>query len=578
MQSALIQFENALDKMNLPVHSTRKIGAVAIIFFFLSMAFVAAPHMGSASTTTTGLIVPLYTYPTDSSWQTLIQQKLANPNVPVAAIVNPSSGPGSGQDPNFVSGINSLRSAGITVLGYVATGYGSNSISSVEAQINDYKQWYNVNGILFDEMSSTPGYETYYSTLSSYAYSLGFSWTVGNPGAPVPSSFIGTVGTFVIYENAGLPSLSLLASSTGGYPTSNFAFVSYGVSGSSVSQSYVSGASSYVSWMYVTDANLPNPYDTLPSYLSTLMSYLSVASETQTSTTSTQSSSQSATLTVQAMDQSGATVNGLFTVVQSSSGTVLDTGYTPLTYGITTGTQYLVTADSYGNYVFNHWSTGSTSATISITPSQSTSLIAYYQNSQITTTTTTSTTTTSTTPQTVPVTINTADGTGAPINGLFTVVQSSSGTILSTGFSPMTYYAKYGVQYTFTVDDYGSYTFSHWSNGATSRSITITPTQSTTLTAYFQSTTQANPTITIESSLSNGAQLTGMFTIVESSSNSVLAQGYTTLTYQGTLGSTYTVAVADYGSHHFIEWSNGSTNRFLTLSLTQSVTLVAYFT
>ncbi|MCL5067249.1 MAG: hypothetical protein M1368_02705, partial [Thaumarchaeota archaeon] len=90
--------------------------------------------------------------------------------------------------------------------------------------------------------------------------------------------------------------------------------------------------------------------------------------------------SQSVPLTIQSVDQNGASISGFYTVVQSASGTVLDTGYTPLTYTATTGTQYLVTADSYGNYVFNHWSIGSTSQTITVTPSQSTTLTAYYQN------------------------------------------------------------------------------------------------------------------------------------------------------------------------------------------------------
>ena len=549
-----------------------------MIFLFLSLSALAAPHISRAASPTTGLIVALYTYPTDSSWQTLIQEKQAYPTVPMTAVINPSSGPGSGQDPNFVQGINSLRSAGINVLGYVATGYGSDSVSSVEAQINDYKQWYNVNGILFDEMSNTPGYESYYSTLSSYAYSLGFTWTVGNPGAPVPSSYIGTVGTLIIYENGGLPGLSFLSSTTSGYPISNFAFVAYGVS--SISQSYVSSASSYVSWMYITDANLPDPYDVLPSYLTTEVSYLAAGATASTSTTTTstttQTNSQADPLTIQSVDQNGASISGLYTVIQSTSGTVLDTGYTPLTYSATAGNSYEVTADSYGNYVFNHWNTGSTSQTITVTPSQSTTLTAYYQNTQSTTTTTTTTTST-TTPQSVSVTINTVDQSGTAINGLYVVVQSSSGTTLATGFSPMTYYATPGVSNTVTVSDYGVYSFTNWSNGDTSRTITITPTQSTTLTAYYQTSTP-NPVITVVAEYLNGTQINGMYGIVESSSNTILAQGYTTFSYTGTSGATYTVAVADYGSHSFIGWSNGSTNRFLTLSVSQSTTLIAYYT
>ena len=449
--------------MNVGVHSSRKYGAVAIIFIFLSLSVLSAQHVGTAATQTAGLLVPLYTYPTDPSWQALIQAKLANPSVPIAAIINPSGGPGYGQDPNFVQGINSLRSAGITVLGYVATAYGSVSVSSIETQINEYKQWYNVNGIMFDEMYNIPGYESYYSTLSNYAYSVGFSWTVGNPGAPVPSSYIGTMGTIIIYENAGLPSTSFLASATGGYPTSNFAFTAYGVS--LPSQSYISSAESYVSWMYITDGVYPNPYTGLPSYLYSLLAEMNTGSVS--------------------------TITG--------SGTV-------------------------------------------------------------------------------PITVQSVDQNGAAINGLYTVVQSSSGSTVATGFTPMTFYATAGQQYTITVSNYGSYYFSQWSTGSTSNSITITPTQGTTLTAEYSSSVQSPPVLTIESQYTSGTPITGLYTVVESSSGSVLSTGFTTFSYTGTAGSTYTIAVDDYGTHHFIQWSNGSTNRLLTLSLGQSTTLIAYFT
>jgi len=245
---------NLLDK------SQRKFVAVTLALLFLSVSVLSQGHAVSAQTPATGIIVPLYSYPSDSSWQQLIQTKLANPGVPIAAVVNPDNGPGSAQDPNYVQGINELRAAGILVLGYIPTGYGSVSQGYIDSQIYDYRQWYTVNGIFLDTMSNIPGYENYYSSLSSYASSLGLTWTVGNPGAPVPASYVGTVNTIVIYENAGLPSLSTLSSSTDGYPASNFAFEAYSVG--SLSQSYILSAENYVSWMYITDGNYPDPYST----------------------------------------------------------------------------------------------------------------------------------------------------------------------------------------------------------------------------------------------------------------------------------------------------------------------------
>ena len=68
-------------------------------------------------------------------------------------------------------------------------------------------------GIFFDEMSNVQGNAAYYLTLSTYAKSIGFEFTVGNPGGPVPTdSYIGSVNCIVAYENEGLPNISSLAS------------------------------------------------------------------------------------------------------------------------------------------------------------------------------------------------------------------------------------------------------------------------------------------------------------------------------------------------------------------------------
>ena len=425
-----------------------------ILFLFASPLFVASLHVGATSTSSTGVIVPLYVYP-GTMWQGLIQAKHAYPSVPIIAIINPSSGPGTWQDPNILQGVKSLQSAGIAVAGYIYTSYASRSIYSAESDIRAYKYFYGVNGIFLDQMSNVPGYEWYYSTLNSYAKSLGMTITVGNPGTTVPSSFIDTVDILNIYENKGLPSISSLASWTSGYSKSNFAMTTYGVS--SVSSSYVSSASKYLGYMYITDGSYPNPYTALPWYFSNLLADLSTSSDPPT------------TLTVNSVNLGGSPISGLWTVIRSSSGVVLATGYTPFTYAATSGTEYIVSVSNYGNYVFSHWSNGVTSNSITITPTQSTTLVAYYNTGSTQ----------------VPLTVNSVTLTGSPISGLWTVIRSPNGNILATGYTPFTYAATSGTEYIVSVSNYGSYVFSHWSNGVTSNSITITPTQSTTLYAYY---------------------------------------------------------------------------------------------
>src|SRR5882762_2738925 len=213
--------------MNLLVDSHRKklyISASAITLLVLSIATasIASPTY-AAPTVHSGVVVPLYIYP-DSTWTTIALTAKANPNVPIIAIINPNNGPGSSSDPTYLAAVQNLQSSGVTVLGYVATGYGNNAISSEESQINKYHSWYNINGIFFDEMT----------------------YTMGNPGTSVPSSYIGILDNLCIYESVGYPSLSFITYP--GYPESNFGLIAFGVS---YDAAFVTGAAPLVGYMYI---------------------------------------------------------------------------------------------------------------------------------------------------------------------------------------------------------------------------------------------------------------------------------------------------------------------------------------
>src|SRR5881397_1330215 len=136
--------------MNLPGNSSKRTSSLAIVSVLFLAAIVTA-RISFAASTNSGIVIPLYTYPTDGSWAETLQAKNAHPNVPIIAVINPSNGPGGASDLKFVQGVKNFQAAGIIVLGYVATGYASQLISSLESQIGSYKNWYSVNGIFFDE-------------------------------------------------------------------------------------------------------------------------------------------------------------------------------------------------------------------------------------------------------------------------------------------------------------------------------------------------------------------------------------------------------------------------------------------
>src|SRR5947208_3242245 len=95
-----------------------------------------------------GVMVPAYFYP-GSLWSSM---NFAATRVPLVAIMNPNSGPDTTQNPDYVAAVNSLRSAGGKVIGYVSTSYTSRSNNAVQTDIDRYFSFYAMDGIFLDEM------------------------------------------------------------------------------------------------------------------------------------------------------------------------------------------------------------------------------------------------------------------------------------------------------------------------------------------------------------------------------------------------------------------------------------------
>jgi hypothetical protein len=227
--------------------------------------------IGNSQPPRTGLLVPLYIYP-GPRWDALVEARKAHPAVPLVAIVNPDDGPGSARDPRYTDRIRELRAAGVTVIGYVATGYARKAEEAVRAEVERWCSLYSVEGIFFDEMVEAPGCEAYYRNLGRFAKSRGLWMTVGNPGTEIAESYAGTLDAIVLYENAGLPSLSLLDGWHAKYGRQQWAILPYGVS--SLDVSFVREARKRVGLLYLTDALLPDPWNALPGYFMKLVAAL----------------------------------------------------------------------------------------------------------------------------------------------------------------------------------------------------------------------------------------------------------------------------------------------------------------
>ena len=233
----------------------------------------------------TGVVAPLYMYPSSSGsayWQKVIDEKNKHPSVPVVAVFSPSSGPGKAKDVNVANWVTKLKDSGVIVLGYTYDNYGTRPTSVLKADIDKYQNWYATDGIFIDEFANYAGSEDHYRELTNYAKSFGMKMTMGNPGADVPQSYIGTVDILNISEGRGYVPISQLqycfsCSTEQGwhykYDKRNFSYTRYDIS--SLDTGFVTESSKWIGLEYVTDGNDSNArWFHLPQYFETLMATL----------------------------------------------------------------------------------------------------------------------------------------------------------------------------------------------------------------------------------------------------------------------------------------------------------------
>lgn len=262
-------------------------GRMAVLAASLIAAMLVLPSHSRADDQVTAL-VPAYFYPTWWSGSPWDQLNAAATTIPIEAIMNPASGPGSVANSDYQYAVTQLQAAGGKVLGYVPTGYGFRSIADVMADVQSYIDWYSVDGIFLDEMGNSAGaldYVALYGQIKALATSLGIDLhVVGNPGNPFTQvkAYLAAADTLVIFEgpltNSDPNGASFQNYPNNGpyaglplwfkhYSSDRFANIVFAVPNARSMGSALSKAIRFnAGYVYLTDDNLPNPYDTLPSY------------------------------------------------------------------------------------------------------------------------------------------------------------------------------------------------------------------------------------------------------------------------------------------------------------------------
>ncbi|WP_295449693.1 spherulation-specific family 4 protein [uncultured Thiodictyon sp.] len=213
-----------------------------------------------------GAAIPAYFYP-GALWTTSIA------SVPRTAIMimNPDSGPGASKDANYVSAVNAAQAAGIKVLGYVHTNYGSRPISQVQTEINLYKRWYGVDGIFLDQTAPSATDLAYYQSLASYIRGRNNSFVMLNPGVIPDQRYVTLADTTVVFEQSYAAYRTWVPPSwIHDYPAAKFTHLVHTTTTSAQMASAIElSRSRNAGLVYVTHDIPTNPWDSLPIYWQT---------------------------------------------------------------------------------------------------------------------------------------------------------------------------------------------------------------------------------------------------------------------------------------------------------------------
>jgi hypothetical protein len=187
------------------------------------------------------------------------------------AVLNPDSGPNTAADPAFAADVAGMQANGVDVIGYVDTAYATIPLSTVEAQITDYENWYGVNGIFLDDVTTDcTDAANYYAPLYAFIHAQpGLDLAVLNPGTTSNACYMPVSNVLMTFEDT--PSgLASGASTIPGYDPSRFWGIVYGTSSSSsvLSSDLATLSNDGFGMAYVTNLGTgsSNPYDALPSY------------------------------------------------------------------------------------------------------------------------------------------------------------------------------------------------------------------------------------------------------------------------------------------------------------------------
>ena len=175
------------------------------------------------------------------------------------------------------------------------------------------------------------------------------------------------------------------------------------------------------------------------------------------------------TLTIRSLDMDGNNMSGMWAVVSSLDGTVLQTGFTPLEFTGNSGQEYMIAMEkNFDGIAFDRWEDGNNDAARTVPLSSSEEdIVAYYD---VTLVEMGFTSIAHKTGQEDTVLTIQAVSPEGPLN-MWTMIRPGPEGVNIMAF------------------DYANLVFDHWEDGSTARTRTLTIDENTTITAHYVTTT-----------------------------------------------------------------------------------------
>lgn len=152
-------------------------------------------------TTQQKIAVVSYFRNSSGQWDTMLDGTV--PPVEIV-MINPSSGPGTSQSSSITALVEQGHAAGATVIAYVTADKQRETVSTVEGWIDDYYDWYDVDGIFIDEVSEPSDCtieNNYYHPLYSYIKGKDpDAIVILNPGTKTASCYLDSGDIIVTFE------------------------------------------------------------------------------------------------------------------------------------------------------------------------------------------------------------------------------------------------------------------------------------------------------------------------------------------------------------------------------------------